>query len=316
MDLSQLRVFYHVAKFKSFAAAADALFVTPPAVSIKIKQLESHFDLKLFERSGRKVELTDPGEALLGYAERVFNLVKEADDHMDDLKGGMTGNLKISTGLTVGTYHLAPLINVFSKQFPGVDIHMKVKNKKGVIDDILMLNDDLGFIGNVPVNPSLVVTPLWKEELVVITSKSRSFGKRSSILPAELSHQPLIVREKGSGTREYIEERLRRQGIVTKTVMEIGSDEAIKRAVAVGLGISIVPVGVVEKEVKRGVIKQYRVKTESLYLDYFMVHHKDKYLSNLIRAFMDVTLKHFRSQRYARTLAFSEPAQARVNPRT
>ena len=98
--------------------------------------------------------------------------------------------------------------------------------------------------------------------------------------------------------------------------MEIGSDEAIKRAVAVGLGISIVPIGVVEKEVKRGVIKQYRVKTESLYLDYFMVHHKDKYLSNLIKAFMDVTLKHFRSQRYARTLAFSEPAQARVNPRT
>ena len=189
--------------------------------------------------------------------------MKEADDHMDDLKGGMTGNLKISTGLTVGTYHLAPLINVFSKQFPGVDIHMKVKNKKGVIDDILMLNDDLGFIGNVPVNPSLVVTPLWKEELVVITSKSRSFGKKPSILPAELSHQPLIVREKGSGTREYIEERLRRQGIVTKTVMEIGSDEAIKRAVAVGLGISIVPIGVVEKEVKRGVIKQYRVKTES-----------------------------------------------------
>ncbi len=269
MDLSQLRVFYHVAKFKSFAAAADALFVTPPAVSIKIKQLEGHYDLKLFERSGRKVELTDPGEALLGYAERVFNLVKEADDHMDDLKGGMTGNLKISTGLTVGTYHLAPLINVFSKQFPGVDIHMKVKNKKGVIDDILMLNDDLGFIGNVPVNPSLVVTPLWKEELVVITSKSRSFGQKPSILPAELSHQPLIVREKGSGTREYIEERLRRQGIATKTVMEIGSDEAIKRAVAVGLGMSIVPIGVVEKEVKRGIIKQYRVKTESLYLVIF-----------------------------------------------
>ena len=292
MDLNQLRVFHQVARLKSFRAAADALFVTPPAVSIKIKQMEEHYGFRLFERSGRKVELTDAGEALLGYAEQVFRLVKEADDHMHDLKGGMTGNIRISTGLTVGTYHLAPIINAFSKQFPSVDIQMNVKNKKGVIDDILSLRDDLGFVGNSLFDPDLVAVPLWEEELVVITSKSLSFGSKPSILPTELSQQPLIVRERGSGTREYIEESLQRQGVVTKTFMELGSDEAIKRAVAVGLGISIVPVGVVENEVERGDIKQYRLKTERLHLDYFMVHHKDKYISKLIRAFMDLTLIH------------------------
>ena len=289
MDLGQLRAFYQVAKLKSFAGAAEALFVTPPAISIKIKQLEEHYELKLFERSSRRVELTDSGEVLLGYAERVFNLVKEADRHMDDLKGGLSGNLKISTGLTVGTYYLAPLINTFSKQFPGLDIQMKVKNKQGVIDDILHLSDDLGFVGNVPINSKLVVTPLWREELVVITSKTHSFGKKQSILPAELSDQPLIVREKGSGTREYIEDRLRRQGVAIKTVMEIGSDEAIKRAVAVGLGISIVPIGVTAKEVKRGLIRQYRIEKDRFYLDYFMIYHKDKYISNLLKNFMDAT---------------------------
>jgi len=294
MDLGQLRVFHQVAKLRSFAAAAAALFVTPPAVSIKVKQLEDHYGVKLFERAGRRVELTDAGEVLLGYAERVFTLVKEADSHLEDMKGGASGTLKISTGLTVGTYHLAPLINTFSRQFPGVDIQMKVKNKKGVIDDILSLTDDLGFVGNVPVNPNLAVTPLWKEELVVIAKTSHSFGKTSTIRPSDLSHQPLIVREKGSGTREYIEGRLRRHGVAIKTVMEIGSDEAIKRAVAVGLGISIVPVGVVAKEVKRGLIKPYRMDGETLYLEYFMIWHKDKYLSNLIRAFMDATVGHFK----------------------
>jgi DNA-binding transcriptional LysR family regulator len=194
----------------------------------------------------------------------------------------------------VGTYHLAPLINTFSRQFPGVDIQMKVKNKKGVIDDILSLSDDVGFVGNVPVNPNLAVTPLWKEELVVIAKSSHSFGRTSAIRPADLSHQPLIVREKGSGTREYIEARLKRHGVAIKTVMEIGSDEAIKRAVAVGLGISIVPVGVVAKEVKRRLIKPYRMDGETLYLEYFMIWHKDKYLSNLIRAFMDATVGHFK----------------------
>jgi DNA-binding transcriptional LysR family regulator len=156
------------------------------------------------------------------------------------------------------------------------------------------LTDDLGFVGNVPVNPNLAVTPLWKEELVVIAKTSHSFGKTPTIRPSDLSHQPLIVREKGSGTREYIEGRLRRHGVAIKTVMEIGSDEAIKRAVAVGLGISIVPVGVVAKEVKRGLIKPYRMDGETLYLEYFMIWHKDKYLSNLIRAFMDATVGHFK----------------------
>ncbi len=297
MDLSQLRVFHQVARFKSFSAAAEALFVTPPAVSIKIKQMEEHYGLRLFERSGRKVELTAAGEALLGYAEQVFRLVKEADDHMDDLKGGMTGTLRISTGLTVGTYHLAPLINAFSKEFPKVDIQMNVTNKKGVIDGILSLKDDLGFVGNGPFDSKLVAAPLWEDELVVITSRSLSFGSKPSIVPAELSQQPLIVRERGSGTRECIEEKLRRQGVATKTFMELGSDEAIKRAVAVGLGISIVPIGVVENEVKLGVIRQYRLTTQRLHLDYFMVYHKDKYLSKLIRTFIDLTLQHAAAHR-------------------
>jgi DNA-binding transcriptional LysR family regulator len=293
MELNQLRVFYHVAKFNSFSLAAEALFVTRPAVSISVKQLEDHYAVRLFERSGKKIELTNAGKILFGYAEKVFNLVKEADNRLNDLNGSFSGTLKISTGLTIGTYYLAPLINTFRKKHPDVEIQMEVKNKKGVIDDILFLQDDLGFLGNVPTNANLVVTPLWKEELVVIAPKSHSFGRKPSLLPSQLSDQPFILREKGSGTREYIEGRLGKHRVAVNTVMEIGSDEAIKRAVMVGLGISIVPKGVVEKEVRRGLIKTYRLLDEKLVLEYFMIRHKDKYISNLINAFMEMALEFF-----------------------
>lgn len=308
MDLNQLRFFHQVAKLKSFGAAANALFVTPPAVSIKIKLMEDRYDVKLFERSGRKTTLTDAGAALFAYSEKIFSLVREADDRMNDMKGSISGTLRISAGLTAGTYHLAPLINQFSKQYPIVDIQLNVTNKKGVIDDILLLKDDLGVIGNLPIDvPKLVTIPLWREELVVITSKLLSFGDKTMISPTELSEQPLIVREKGSGTREYIEDRLLRHGVTTKTFMELGSDEAIKRAVAVGLGVSIIPLGVVENDIRQGTIRQYRLKPERLYLDYFMIYHKDKYISKLIRAFIDMLLAFSEKHQKDRGIAKKPP---------
>ncbi len=281
MDLGQLRVFHQVAKLRSFAAAAEALFVTPPAVSIKVKQLEDHYGVKLFERAGRRVELTDAGEVLLGYAERVFTLVKEADSHLEDMKGGASGTLKISTGLTVGTYHLAPLINTFSRPDEG-------QEQEGGDRRHPLAERRRGLRGQRPRQPEPRRHPALEG------GAGRHRQELALLRQDPGDPEPLIVREKGSGTREYIEARLRRHGVAIKTVMEIGSDEAIKRAVAVGLGISIVPVGVVAKEVKRRLIKPYRMDGETLYLEYFMIWHKDKYLSNLIRAFMDATVGHFK----------------------
>jgi DNA-binding transcriptional LysR family regulator len=285
MELDQLRFFYHVARTKRFALAAEELFVTRPAVSIRIRQLEEHYRVRLFERSGRKIELTDAGRMLYGYADRIFQLVDEADNRMQDLNSRFCGTLKISTGLTVGTYYLAPLINAFKKDHPEVDIQMDVKNKRGVIDDILSLRDDLGFLGSPPIPEGLVTVPLWREELVVITPIAHPFGRLTSLSPERLTDQPFILREKGSGTREYIEDWLRSRSRI-RIVMEIGSDEAIKHAVSVGLGISIIPLGVARREVQQGLIRICRLDGVAPVLEYCMVHHRDKYLTNLIGAFM------------------------------
>jgi DNA-binding transcriptional LysR family regulator len=286
MDLNQFRVFYHAAKSRSFSAAAEALSVTRPLISFRIRQLEEAYGVKLFERSGRRVELTNAGEALLSYAEKVFTLIKEADSHLEDMKGIAQGTLRICTGLTVGTYYLPPVITAFRQKYPNIDIQMKVKNKRGVIEDILSFTDDLGFVGNMDPDENVVITPLWEEELVVIVARTHALAKGSPHPYSALNGQPFILREKGSGTRELIEETFRRRRVSVKTVLELGSDDAIKRAVEVGLGASIVPMGVVRPEVRRGSIKAVHLPGEPVVLRYCMFHHKDKYLSHTLKAFM------------------------------
>lgn len=288
MDLNQLRVFYHAAKLKRFSLAAEALFVTRPLISIRIKQLEDAYGVRLFERTGKRVELTNAGEVLFSYAEKVFNLIKEADSHMEDMKGITFGTLKMCTGLTVGTYYLPPLINAFQKKYPNIKIQMKVKNKKGVLEDILSFTDDLGFLGNMEPNENIVVTQLWEDELILIVSRSHEFAKFGAISPSRLNDQTFIMREKGSGTRELIEEKLSANNISVKTALELGSDEAIKRAVEVGIGVSIVPRGVVKNELRRGFVRAVRLLNEAIVMQYSMIHHRDKYISNIIRAFIDI----------------------------
>jgi DNA-binding transcriptional LysR family regulator len=166
-------------------------------ISFRIRQLEEAYGVKLFERSGRRVALTDAGEVLLSYAEKVFTLIKEADSHLEDMKGIASGTLKICTGLTVGTYYLPPVITAFRQQYPNIDIQMKVKNKRGVIEDILSFTDDLGFVGNMDPHEHVVITPLWEDELVVIVSRTHALAKGSAHPYSALNGQAFILREKG-----------------------------------------------------------------------------------------------------------------------
>ena len=162
MDLKPLWTFYNVAKHKSFSLTAEKLFVTQPLVSTRVKQLEDRYKVKLIERSRRKIKLTDDGEILFSYAEKIFNLVKEADNHLEDVKKLNYGHLKISAGLTLGTYFLPPLLAAFRKKYPHIEIHMKVRNKQEVIGDILSQTDDFGFIGYMEPDGKLELTPVLR----------------------------------------------------------------------------------------------------------------------------------------------------------
>ena len=291
MHLNQLWVFYQVAKHKSFSQAAEALFLSQPSVSNQIKLLEETCGLKLFDRSGRSVELTSTGEILLSYAERIFSLAKEADSVIEEIKGLKAGGIRISASSTLGAYYLPDILDLFRKKHPQIEIRMNVGYTQTVAEDVLAFRSDLGLIGREVAHPNIVVIPLWEEELVLIVPPDHPFAGRREISLAELQGQPFIMSEKGSGVREITEKILAGAKVSARVVMELGENEAMKRAVASGLGITLISATVARRELEAGQIRAVRLPGARILRKFNIIHHKNKYISKLIRAFMDEALR-------------------------
>lgn len=290
MNLNQLWIFYHVAKHRSFSLAAEALFLTQPSVSTQVKLLEDAYKVRLFERFGKKIELTDHGQILYGYADKIFNLVSEADGVINDMIGMERGTIRISAGLTIGTYYLPPLLDMFKREFPNIDIQMTVVNSREVIENTLSFKSDLGFIGSTThYDERLVVNPFMEEEFVLIVSPRHEFGRLQRIPIARLNGQPFLLREQGSSSRQLIEDELRRNKVSVKVTMELGSNEAIKRCVEANLGISMISRNVIGQELKAGLLNMVTLSNRKLTRKSFIIFHKDKYLSSVLRSFLKVT---------------------------
>lgn len=291
MHLNQLWAFYQVAKHKSFSQAAEALFLSQPSVSNQIKLLEEGCGLKLFDRSGRGVEMTNAGEVLFSYAERIFSLAKEADSVIEEIKGLKAGGIRISASNTFGAYYLPDILDLFRKKHPKIEIRMNVGYTQSVAEDVLAFRCDLGLIGREIAHPNLVITPLWEEELLLIVPPGHDFAERGEIGLAELQGEPFILTEAGSGVRDIIEKILAEARVGVRVVMELGENEATKRAVASGLGITLISATVARRELEAGQVCAVRLSGAQILRKFYIIHHKDKYVSRLIRAFMDEALR-------------------------
>jgi DNA-binding transcriptional LysR family regulator len=290
--LNQLWIFYSVALHESFSAAASNLFLTQPNISTQVKQLENYYGTRLFERYGKKIKLTEAGEKLFSYAEKIFSLIREADSVIQDIRGMKSGSLRVSASLTMGTYYLPYMLSNFRKQCPNIEIQMTVGNSESVIQDILTMKSDLGMVAHLVDNENLTSYPFLEDELVMIVSTQHEFAKRDYITLGELNNQSFIMREKGSATRNEIESKLRESNIKVNIIMELASNEAIKHAVEVGLGISVLPADVVKKEVELKLLKIVRFSKKKFTRNFYMIHHKDKYLSNAMKSFIELASSH------------------------
>ena len=289
MNFNQLRIFYSVAKNGSVTLAAKELFLTQPAVSIQIHLLEEDYNVKLFNRSGKGITITEEGKLLLSYAERIFNLSDEMEEALRQMKSLDRGKLKIGSSRTIGSYYLPQLFETFKLKYPDIEIHMDISNSSQVIEEILSFQNDIGFIGIDHFDKNLVLKPFIKERLVLITPPDHELAHKKAISFRELDGQKMIMREKGSGTVELIKQELIKNKVSVETVMELGSNEAIKRAVEAGLGISIISNNVVKREKDQGRIKVLHFSDNKDIIRYFyIIYHKDKYLSNLLKTFLDV----------------------------
>lgn len=289
MNFNQLRIFYSVAKNKSVTLAAKELYLTQPAVSIQIHLLEDDYGVKLFNRSGKGITTTEEGNLLFSYAEKILNLSDETDEALRQIKSLERGKVKIGAGRTIGAYYLPQLFESFTLKYPNIGIQMDIGSSSQVIEGILSFRNDIGFIGTDYFNKNLVVIPFTKDRLVLITPPDHELTHKKVISYKDLSGQKMIMREKGSGTRELIENELVNRKVSTETIMELGSNEAIKHAVEAGLGVSIISNNVIKREKDLGRVKILHFSNnQDIIMNIYIVYHKDKYLSPLLKSFLNI----------------------------
>lgn len=253
----RLQVFHAVAKHLSFTKAADALFMTQPAVTFQVKQLEEHFNARLFDRSHGRIRLTAAGELVYAYAERILSLHGELESRMAEIGGDIAGPLIIGASLTNGEFILPQVIGEFKTIHPRVEIRLTVGNSELIENRVSDRSLDLGFIESPSHLSTLETQEICEEELFVICAPGTGIARMRRIAPAQLAAEPYVRREPGSGTREFADRYFRQHGLPPddlNVVMELGSTVAIKSVVETGVGFSILSRAAVAKELRLGTL--------------------------------------------------------------
>jgi aminoethylphosphonate catabolism LysR family transcriptional regulator len=237
MRLTQLRSFHAVARAGGFTGAARLLHISQPTVTTQVRFLEDAYGVELFYRRGRKVSLTPLGEQLFEMAQRIFALEGDATHLLEDSGELKSGHLRVGA---VGPFHVTSMLARFNRRYPGVNVSVRVGNSEVVQQELLEYRTDVAVLAQFTDDRRFHAVPYSRHPVVIFAPRSHRFASRRSIRIAELEGEPMIVREEGSTTRKALDDALRRAGVVPRVVMEIGSREAIREAVIMGVGIAAV----------------------------------------------------------------------------
>lgn len=285
----RLRVFYTVARNLSFTKAADVLFMTQPAVTFQVKQLEEHFNARLFERSPGKISLTPAGRLVLSYAEKILALSEEMETRVGELTGAISGPLLIGASTTIAEFMLPQILGEFKARHPQVQAHLSVANSETIENRVADNALDLGLIESPSHLPSLHTEVCCDDELVMICAPGHALCGRPSVAAGELADYPYVSREEGSGTREFADQYFRQCQVAIEdleVVMELGSPEAIKGVVATGMAVSIVSRATIVKELKLGLLIAVPLEPP-LIRKLSLVYPREKFRSNLLNTFAE-----------------------------
>jgi DNA-binding transcriptional LysR family regulator len=284
----RLQVFHAVAKHLSFTKAAEALFMTQPAVTFQIRQLEEQFNTRLFDRTHGRITLTPAGTMALDYAERILGLSSELDTRLKEISGQVAGPLLIGASTTIAEFLLPRVLGEFKASYPAVVPRLFVANSEAVQGRISERTLDLGFIEGDSHLPSLVTDVCCDDELRVVCAPSHPLASLKSVAPKDLMEHAYVSREPGSGTREVIDHYLQKAGVqpdALQVVMELGSPEALKGLVATGLGFTIMSRAIAALEVKLGRLAQIPL-SPPLIRHLSVVYPKERFHSRLVNEFV------------------------------
>ena len=284
----RLQVFHAVAKHLSFTKAAEALFMTQPAVTFQVKQLEEHFNTRLFERGHGRNTLTPAGLLVLEYAEKILALSAELDLRLKEMTGEVGGLLLVGASTTIAEFLLPQVLGDFKSKYPKVQPRLTVANSETVENRVAEHTLDIGFIEARSHRDSVTTDICCEDELQAVCAPSHPLARLKTATPKQLAQYPLISREAGSGTREVIDEYLQQAGVAPDSlnvVMELGSPEALKGLVATGLGFTIISRAAVTKETRLGQLVRVPLAPR-LIRDFSVVYPKERFRSRLVNTFV------------------------------
>ncbi len=322
ITLRQLRVFVAAARHLNFGKAAKDLHLTPPAISMQIRDLELQVGLPLFERSGKTVSLTMTGEYLLLYARRMLATLKDAEDALARFRGLQTGRLTIGM-VSTAKYFVPRLLKLFREEHPHIEVRLVVSNREQLVSQLQGNDLDLAVMGRPPREIDTRAEPFAAHPLGVVCAPEHPLMSGERTTAAELAHYGFIIRESGSGTRTAMEEYLREHRVDARIEMELASNETIKQAVMSGMGISFLSLHSIGMELRTGMIGVPDVEGLPLIRRWHVVNTSAKLLSPSAEAFRYFILEHGESylaqefgrlQPLALDRTHSKPLRARSSP--
>ena len=289
MELHYLELFNSVAEYESFKKASEVLHISQPALSIQIKKLEEQIGLKLFNKIGNKICLSENGLMLYEYTKKIMSIVNELEYNISTTKNFIGGTINIGGSNTPGTYILPELIGLFKKSYPNTKINLNIANTSEIAHSIN--NGTLDFAingGNLDYSSYIYSEKLIEEKLVLVASPLHPLAEKTKVTAEELTTAEFVVHKTDSQLYTYYKMFVEDIGIPEKISMYLGNIDAIKRAVCSNLGIALIPYSAVRLDIKFGQLKELKLVGVNPTYPYSLIYNKNKSLSVTSKKFIEL----------------------------
>jgi len=300
ITLQQMEALISIIEERTFSGAARKMSLTQPSLTKHIKNVEGILGARILNRQSRGITLTPEGKILYDYAKRILKLREEAKEKIQRVRENETGNIFISASTIPANYILPRVLSDFRKARPDIRFYMQNADSDEVIEMITGNRGEVGFVGKDPRSSRLHAEALWKDRLVLAVPSNHPFVKEGSVTLSELSREPFIVRERGSATREVFEGCLRDQKKLTlasfNIISEVGSSEAVKEAVIAGLGVSVISMHAVAREIDGGLIVEVPLKGCRIERYFYVIYRRQFALMHHHKLFLDF-IKNYRLEK-------------------
>lgn len=290
ITLRQLQIFESVARHLSHTAAAGELYLSQPAISMQLKQLEQLCGLPLFESVGKKLYLTEAGREMLHYSRSILQLVDELHGVLEEMKGLERGHLNIAV-VSTANYFMPQLLAKFIRAHPKISVSLSVANRDSVIKQLAENTADLAIMGQPPDETNMVTQPFMDNPLVVIAAPDHPLADKHGLRAEDLAGEVFLLREKGSGTRGVVERYFSSHRLPLPKHMEMDTNEAIKQSVSAHIGLGIISRHAIEMELETHRLCILEVNGFPILRHWHLVHRKDKRLSLASQAFQHFLLE-------------------------